>query len=74
MALFARNQLPGQIKDVKLRNTMAHVIIQVGDHEVESVIPRRVAEDMDLKIGDGVTVFIRSTDVMIRKKGWDQRR
>jgi molybdopterin-binding protein len=67
MALSARNQLRGQVKDVKLGTIMAHVVVQVGDNEVESVITRRSAEEMGLKIGDSVTAVIKSTEVMIQK-------
>ena len=67
MALSARNQLRGQIEDVKLGNVMAHIVVQVGDNEVESVITRRSAEEMKLAVGDTVTVVIKSTEVMIQK-------
>lgn len=67
MAISARNQLRGQIKDIKLGTVMAHIVIQVGDHEVESVITRRSAEELGLKVGDNVTAIIKSTEVMIQK-------
>jgi molybdopterin-binding protein len=67
MALSARNQLRGQIKDVKLGTVMAHVVVQVGENEIESVITRRSAEEMNLKAGDAVAVVIKSTEVMIQK-------
>ena len=68
MALSARNQLRGQIKDVKLGNVMAHIVVQVGENEIESVITRRSAEEMSLKTGDTVTVVIKSTEVMLSKE------
>jgi len=67
MALSARNQLRGQIKEVKLGTVMAHIVVQVGDNQIESVITRRSAEEMNLKTGDSVTVVIKSTEVMIQK-------
>lgn len=67
MTLSARNQLRGQVKDVKLGSIMAHVVVQVGDNEIESVITRRSAEAMNLKPGDAVTMVIKSTEVMIQK-------
>ena len=67
MALSARNQLRGQVKDVKLGTVMAHIVVQVGDNEIESVITRRSAEEMDLKTGDDVAVVVKSTEVMIQK-------
>ena len=66
-ALSARNQLRGTIKDVKLGNVMAHVTVQVGENEIESVITRRSAEELGLKPGDAVTAVIKSTEVMIQK-------
>jgi molybdopterin-binding protein len=67
MPLSARNQLPGRIKDVKLGDVMAHVVVQVGENEIESVITRRSAEELHLKTGDTVTAVIKSTEVMIQK-------
>ena len=67
MALSARNQLAGRITDVKLGSVMAHVTVRVGENEIESVITRRSAEEMQLKIGDAVTVVIKSTEVMLSK-------
>jgi molybdopterin-binding protein len=67
MTLSARNQLRGQVMDVKLGSIMAHVVVQVGDNEIESVITRRSAEAMNLKPGDAVTMVIKSTEVMIQK-------
>ncbi len=46
---------------------MAHVTIQVGEHTVESVITRRSAEEMKLKVGDKITAVIKSTEVMLEK-------
>jgi molybdopterin-binding protein len=67
MAISARNQLRGQIKDVKLGSVMAHVVVAVGDHEIESAITRRSAEELNLKPGDTVTAIIKSTEVLIQK-------
>lgn len=68
MALSARNQLKGKIVDVQLGTIMAHVVIEIGENQVESVITRRSAEEMALKPGDAVTVVIKSTEVMVSKE------
>lgn len=47
---------------------MAHVVIRVGDNLIESVITRRSAEEMNLKVGDVVSAVIKSTEVMLEKK------
>lgn len=67
MALSARNQLRGQVKEVKTGSIMAHVVVQVGESEIESVITRRSVEELNLKPGDSVLVVIKSTEVMIQK-------
>jgi molybdopterin-binding protein len=67
MALSARNQLRGSVAEVTLGEIMAHVVVQVGENEIESIITRRSAEEMQLKKGDTVTVVIKSTEVMISK-------
>ncbi len=46
---------------------MAHVVVKVGDHHIESIITRESAKDMKLKKGDEVEVVIKSTEVMLRK-------
>jgi molybdopterin-binding protein len=68
MSLSARNQLKGKLIDLKLGDIMAHAVVQVGDLEIESVITRRSADQMKLKIGDRVRVVIKSTDAMLSKE------
>ena len=68
MTLSARNHLEGKITEMQLGGVMAHVAIRVGDNTIESVITRRSAEEMNLKVGDIVTAVIKSTEVMLEKK------
>jgi molybdopterin-binding protein len=65
--LSARNQFKGTVKDVKLGNVMAEVVISVGSIENVSAITRSSAERLGLKPGDSVTAIIKSTEVMIDK-------
>jgi molybdopterin-binding protein len=67
MALSARNQLPGTIEEIQIGDIVAHVVVKVGDHLIESLITRNSAEDLKLKKGDAVKVVIKSTEVMIQK-------
>ena len=46
---------------------MAHVVVRVGKSQIESVITRRSAEQLNLKKGDKVMVVIKSTEVMLDK-------
>ena len=68
MTLSARNRLEGKITELQLGGVMAHVVIQVGANFIESVITRRSAEEMGLKLGDTVSAVIKSTEVMLEKK------
>jgi molybdopterin-binding protein len=47
---------------------MTDVVVRVGKDAVESVITKRSAQEMKLKVGDTVTVVIKSTEVMLDKK------
>jgi molybdopterin-binding protein len=67
MALSARNQLSGKIKEITLGDIMAHVVVKVGGSLIESVITRTSAEELGLKKGDTVRVVVKSTEVMIQK-------
>jgi len=67
MALSARNRLRGKIEEIELGNIVVHVVIRVGSDIIESVITRRSADEMKLKVGDTVAAVIKSTEVMLEK-------
>ncbi len=68
MTLSARNRLEGKVAEIESGGVMTHVVVRVGKNVVESVITKRSAEEMKLKVGDTVTVVIKSTEVMLDKK------
>jgi molybdopterin-binding protein len=68
MTLSARNRLQGKITELQLGGVMAHVVIQVGNDYIESVITRRSAVEMNLKVGETVSAVIKSTEIMIEKQ------
>ncbi len=65
--LSARNQLKGTVKEVKLGQVMAEVVIAVGNNSVVSLISRNSAEQMKLRVGETVTAVIKATEVMVAK-------
>jgi len=67
MTLSARNRLKGKIEELQLGGVMAHVVIRVGEDLIESVITKRSADEMKLKVGDTVSAIIKSTEVMLEK-------
>ena len=56
------------VKEVKLGAVMAEIIVDVGGgNQFISAITKDAAEDLALKVGDKVTVLVKSTSVMIQK-------
>ena len=41
---------------------MAHVVMRVGENLIESVITKRSADEMKLKVGDKVSAVIKSKE------------
>ena len=67
MPISARNQLEGKVVEVTLGDIMAHVVVKIGKSQIESVITKRSAQELNLKKGDTVKVVIKSTEVMLDK-------
>lgn len=67
MKLSTRNQLSGKVTDVKLGAVMAEVTVDIGGQTVVAAITRTSAEHLELAAGDGVTVLIKATEVMLGK-------
>ena len=65
--LSARNKIEGKIIELEVDGVMAHVGVRVGKNTIESVITKRSAEEMNLKVGDTVSAVIKSTEVMLQK-------
>ena len=65
--LSARNKIEGKIIELEVDGVMAHVAIRVGKNTIESVITKRSADEMKLKVGDTVSAVIKSTEVMLQK-------
>jgi molybdopterin-binding protein len=55
------------VEEVRLGDVMAHIVVKIGEHRIESLISRASADDLKLQKGDAVQVVIKSTEVMIRK-------
>jgi molybdopterin-binding protein len=65
--LSARNHIEGKIVELEVDGVMAHVTVRVGKNMIESVITKRSADEMKLKVGDTVSAVIKSTEVMLQK-------
>jgi molybdopterin-binding protein len=67
MTLSARNRLKGKVIEIQFGVVMAHVVVRAGKNLIESVITKRSADEMKLKVGDTVSAVIKSTEVMLEK-------
>jgi molybdopterin-binding protein len=68
MKLSARNQLKGNIVEVRRGATTAHVRIDIGNGViVTSSITNEAVDDLALAVGDEVAAVIKASDVMVAK-------
>ena len=69
LEISARNRLRGRISSIVADGVMAEVRIQIADQEIVSIITRSSAERLQLAVGDEVFAVVKSTEVMIAKRG-----
>jgi molybdopterin-binding protein len=68
MKLSARNQIPGRVSSFRVDGLMAEVVVDIGGGQtLTSVITRQSAEALGLRVGDEVTIVIKSTEIMVAK-------
>lgn len=67
MQLSTRNQLTGSIADIDVGTVMAVVKVRLdgGDQVITSSVTRDAALELDLKVGQPATVFIKATEVTL---------
>lgn len=67
MELSARNSLKGRIKDIKMNEISAEVLLDIGGQEMCSSITANSVRRLNLKVGDEVTALVKASSVMIGK-------
>ncbi len=67
MELSARNGLKGRIKDIRLGEVTAEVVLDVGGQEMCSTITVGSVKRMGLEVGDQVSAIVKASSVMIGK-------
>jgi molybdopterin-binding protein len=65
MQLSARNKLKGEIVDVKLGTTTAHVKIDIGGQVVTAAITNDSVQELNLAKGQDAYAVIKASDVMV---------
>jgi len=65
MTLSARNRLEGKVVEIQFGGVMAHVVMRVGKNLMQSVVTKRSADEMKLKVGDKISTVIKSAEVLL---------
>ena len=66
--ISARNQLRGQVMEIRADGVMAEVVIRIGDQDLVAVITSSSVRRLELQKGDEVLAVIKSTEVMVAKE------
>ena len=68
MKMRIRNQFKGKILEIVEGQVVAKIKVDIGGgNNIVSVITLDAEKDLGLKVGDEVTVLVKSTSVMIEK-------
>ena len=62
-----RNQLVGQIVEVKISGLLAKIVLAIGDQQITSIITSDAAREMQLRKGQTAAALMKSTEVMITR-------
>jgi molybdate transport system regulatory protein len=65
MALSARNQFRGKVASIKNGAVMSEVILDIGGHQIVSLISASSAKRLKLKKGSPAVAVIKATEVII---------
>jgi len=64
-AISGRNKLPGTITELRYEGLLVQITIDVGGHEITSIITSDAARSLGLKEGVSVYALIKATEVMV---------
>jgi molybdopterin-binding protein len=69
MPLSARNQFKGKVVSVKGGAVMSEVVIDIGGHQIVSLISTSSVRRLKLKKGASAVAVIKATEVIIYTDG-----
>ena len=53
------------VVEIQFGGVMAHVVMRVGKNLMQSVVTKRSADEMKLKVGDKISTVIKSAEVLL---------
>jgi len=66
MRISARNQIKGNVVEVKKGATTSHIRVDTGNGQIiTSSITNEAVDELGIKAGSSVTVVVKASDVMI---------
>jgi molybdate transport system regulatory protein len=65
MPISARNQFPGVVASVRHGAVMSEVVIDIGGHEIVSLISTSSVKRLRLKKGKKAVAVIKATEVIV---------
>ena len=66
MRISARNQIKGNVVEVKKGATTSHVRLDIGGGQIlTSSITNEAVDELGIKAGSAVTVIVKASDMMI---------
>jgi len=66
MRISARNQIKGNVVEVKKGATTSHVRVDIGGGQIlTSSITNEAVDELGIKAGSAVTVIVKASDMMI---------
>jgi molybdate transport system regulatory protein len=67
LKISARNKLKGLVTSIQKGEAMGPIAVAVGSLQFGAAITRQAIDEMQLVVGDTVTVVIKATEVMLMK-------
>jgi molybdopterin-binding protein len=64
-AISGRNKLPGTITELRFEGLLVQVTIDVGGHEITSIITSDATRSLGLEEGVSVYALVKATEVMV---------
>ena len=64
-AISGRNKLPGTITELQYDGLLVQVTIDIGGHEITSIITSGAARSLGLEEGVSVYALVKATEVMV---------
>ncbi|MGC4034183.1 MAG: TOBE domain-containing protein [Tepidisphaeraceae bacterium] len=65
MALSARNQFKGTVVSIRSGSVMSEVVVDIGGHQIVSLISTSSVKRLKLKKGKPAVAVIKATEVLL---------